>query len=183
MSRGSHAPARAQGPWNNPANAIVGYAVDKTMEAFDDIDKGRKARRKKLEYNGTFLLVVINCVLFGLAVLGYRTDWLMLNHMKPRWFQFITSIFCHASWQHLSSNLFLLYIFGKLVEEEEGMLGVWMTYIVCGVGGSIASMMLSPKNAVSMGASGAVFGLFVVSVLVRVSQQPQSASFTNFFFG
>lgn len=43
MSRGSHAPARAQGPWNNPANAIVGYAVDKTMEAFDDIDKGRKA--------------------------------------------------------------------------------------------------------------------------------------------
>lgn len=30
---------------------------------------------------------------------------LYLNHSAPQWWQFITSAFCHGSWQHLSSNL------------------------------------------------------------------------------
>lgn len=34
--------------------------------------------------------------------------------------------------QHLSNNIFFLYIFGKLVEEDEGIFGVWMTYLVTG---------------------------------------------------
>ncbi len=50
-----------------------------------------------------------------------------------RW-QFITAAFAHASWEHLSSNIFMLYVFGRIVEEEEGALGVWLTYIVCSVG-------------------------------------------------
>ena len=38
---------------------------------------------------------------------------LYLNHVHPQWWQFVTSIFCHASWAHLSSNIFFLYIFGR----------------------------------------------------------------------
>ena len=41
------------------------------------------------------------------------------------------------------------------------------------VGASIASFLLQPKHVVSLGASGAVFGLFVVSVLCKLSLNPR----------
>lgn len=43
---------------------------------------------------------------------------LYLYHTGPRWWQYLTSAFCHGSWQHLSSNAFMLYVFGRIVEEE-----------------------------------------------------------------
>jgi membrane associated rhomboid family serine protease len=52
--------------------------------------------------------------------------------MVSRWFQFVTNTFCHANWSHLSGNIFFLYIFGKLVEEDEGTGGVLLTYLVTG---------------------------------------------------
>ncbi|KAK7269105.1 hypothetical protein RIF29_21821 [Crotalaria pallida] len=79
---------------------------------------------------------------------------------------------------HLSSNLFFLYIFGKavrislfflLVEEEEGNFALWISYILTGVGANLVSWLILPRNVVSVGASGAVFGLFTISVLVKMS--------------
>lgn len=57
---------------------------------------------------------------------------------------------------------------GKLVEEEEGSLGLWLSYILTGAGANLVSWLVLPRNAVSVGASGAVFGLFAISVLVKV---------------
>jgi len=42
--------------------------------------------------------------------------------------------FCHADFQHLSSNLFMLYVFGRSVEADEGGVAVWATYLVCALG-------------------------------------------------
>ncbi len=79
--------------------------------------------------------------------------------------QFVTATFMHANWQHLSSNAFALLVFGRMVEEEEGALGVWLTYLLAGVGGTLASYLTSPHtHTISLGASGAVFGLFMVSL-------------------
>ncbi|CAK0784812.1 hypothetical protein CVIRNUC_008016 [Coccomyxa viridis] len=61
----------------------------------------------------------------------------------------------------------MLYTFGKIVEEEEGAGAVWLTYIVCALGASIASFFFD-QGAVSLGASGAVFGLFAVAVLLKL---------------
>lgn len=63
---------------------------------------------------------------------------------------------------------FLLWLTGKLVEEEEGNFGLWLSYLVTGVGANLVSWLVLPRNAVSVGASGAVFGLFAISVLVKV---------------
>ena len=85
---------------------------------------------------GVFILLLINLIVFVLDhsfhLPQIRT--LYLDHIGPKWWQFITSSFCHASWQHLSSNTFLLYVFGKIVEEEEGIWGVWLTYLITAVG-------------------------------------------------
>ncbi|XP_072999652.1 rhomboid-like protein 11, chloroplastic isoform X1 [Typha latifolia] len=94
---------------------------------------------------------------------------LYLYHSWPAWYQFVTATFCHANWNHLSSNLFFLYIFGKLVEEEEGNLALWISYILTGAGANVVSWLVLPRVAVSVGASGAVFGLFAISVLVKMS--------------
>jgi membrane associated rhomboid family serine protease len=99
---------------------------------------------------------------------------LYLQHTRWHWWQLVTCAFCHGSWDHLSSNLFFLLVFGKQVEEEEGAFGVWASYILCGAGASIASLLLLPATShgasvVSLGASGAVFGLFTISVLVKLS--------------
>ena len=136
---------------------------------------------KQNEYNGVFALLFFNFLFFALD------HWLQLpmmkmfylNHVDPTWWQFVTCTFCHASWDHLSSNIFFLYIFGKLIEEEEGAFGVWCSYVATGTGASLASWLMLPKSVggvlgmgaaatVSLGASGAVFGLFAVSVLVKL---------------
>ncbi|GAB4817608.1 hypothetical protein N2152v2_004654 [Parachlorella kessleri] len=96
--------------------------------------------------NGVYSLLLIN---FGLFAIGQAA-------------------FLHANWAHLSSNAFSLLIFGRIVEEEEGAFGVWATYLLCGLGGCVASYLTSPHTrTVSLGASAAVFGLFMVGVLTK----------------
>ena len=86
---------------------------------------------------GVFWLLLCNVVLFALDHLAHQSwvQQLYLFNAHPRWWQFITSAFCHGSFEHLSGNMFMLYVFGKIVEEEEGVAGVWVTYIICSLGG------------------------------------------------
>lgn len=77
---------------------------------------------------------------------------------------------CWVSWYsqlciYLDSSLS-----GKLVEEEEGNFALWISYILTGAGANLVSWLLLPRSAVSLGASGAVFGLFAISVLVKVTR-------------
>ena len=67
-----------------------------------------------------------------------------------------------------SGNAFALLVFGRMVEEEEGAFGLWLTYLLAGVGGTVASYLTSPHtHTISLGASGAVFGLFMVSIIAK----------------
>lgn len=63
---------------------------------------------------------------------------------------------------------FCYHLLGKLVEEEEGSFALWLSYLVTGAGANVVSWLILPRSVVSVGASGAVFGLFAISVLVRV---------------
>jgi membrane associated rhomboid family serine protease len=50
------------------------------------------------------------------------------------WWQFISHQFCHGNLQHISSNLFQLCVFGRFVEETEGVFGVVAIYLLTGLG-------------------------------------------------
>lgn len=118
----------------------------------------------------TLTLVVLNAAVFGVwrARLAPRLiAALFLDHSHPRWWQLLTSTVCHFSAGHLSSNLFFLLLFGRLVEEEAGAAGLALVYIVCGVSANALSLVLLPAATLSAGASGSVFGLFVVALLLR----------------
>ncbi|XP_016510994.1 rhomboid-like protein 11, chloroplastic [Nicotiana tabacum] len=130
--------------------------------------EGKKPEKR---VNGIFWILLIN---LGIYVADHvfqvrAVKVLYFYHNWPAWYQFVTATFCHFNWNHLSSNLFFLYIFGKLVEEEEGNFGLWLSYIVTGAGANLVSWLILPRNAVSVGSSGAVFGLFAISVLVKMS--------------
>ncbi|KAF8393375.1 hypothetical protein HHK36_021618 [Tetracentron sinense] len=128
-------------------------------------------RKPDKRVNGIFWILLLNLGIYAadhwFQIRGIKA--LYLYHNWPAWYQFVTATFCHANWHHLSSNLFFLYIFGKLVEEEEGNFALWISYILTGAGANLVSWLVLPRNAVSVGASGAVFGLFAISVLVKMS--------------
>eukprot|EP00884_Botryococcus_braunii_P003481 jgi/Botrbrau1/13133/Bobra.0187s0088.1 len=153
--------------FNNPVRRRICAAVSQTNLAPKSVNQKR--------YSGVFLLLILNIGVF-LASNVLHMGWtrsLYLYHAAPRWWAFLTSAFCHASWEHLSSNIFLLLIFGKAVEEEEGATGVWLTYLLTALGASLASFLLMPRNSISLGASGAVFGLFIVSIFARLKWDPR----------
>ena len=70
----------------------------------------------------------------------------------------LTPIVLHAGLLHLFFNLLFLLRFGWVFEARWGMLQYGLVYLVAGVGGCILSTFASP-HSVSVGASGALFGL------------------------
>lgn len=136
-----------------------------------ELGKPEQRRKPEKQVNGIFWIILLN---IGLYVADHFFQVRAIKsfyfyHNRPAWYQFVTATFCHANWAHLSSNLFFLYTFGKLVEEEEGSFGLWLSYILTGAGANLVSWLVLPRNAISVGASGAVFGLFAISVLVKMS--------------
>eukprot|EP00322_Chrysochromulina_rotalis_P019997 CAMPEP_0115831674 /NCGR_PEP_ID=MMETSP0287-20121206/2261_1 /TAXON_ID=412157 /ORGANISM="Chrysochromulina rotalis, Strain UIO044" /LENGTH=202 /DNA_ID=CAMNT_0003285029 /DNA_START=161 /DNA_END=769 /DNA_ORIENTATION=- len=116
-----------------------------------------------------YALILINLGMFlADKVLRVPLRNLYLYHSAARWYQPLTACFCHASRSHLSGNLFLLLLFGRSVEDELGWGGLLFAYVFCGVLANLASLLFLPSVSVSIGASGAVFGLFAVSTLAKL---------------
>jgi membrane associated rhomboid family serine protease len=74
------------------------------------------------------------------------------------WWRLITSGFLHASVLHIGSNMLALFFIGRGLEPALGSLRLGLIYFVSLAAGSLGVMVLEP-NALSIGASGAIFGL------------------------
>ena len=67
--------------------------------------------------------------------------------------------FFAPSLAHLGFNMYALYLVGPIVERWYGGARFLLFYLLCAAGGSIASFVFG-GDAPSVGASGAIFGLF-----------------------
>lgn len=76
-----------------------------------------------------------------------------------QWWRLFTAMFLHAGILHLAFNLWALWIIGQIVERLLGWRGMAVVYLLAGLGGSLASLAWNP-DVVSVGASGAIFGLY-----------------------
>src|SRR3954452_4554663 len=81
------------------------------------------------------------------------------------WWRIITSGFIHYGLLHLAFNMYALYILGTMIEPAIGRLRFGLIYFVGLLGGALGALIASP-NALTAGASGAVFGLFGAGILV-----------------
>jgi rhomboid protease GluP len=95
-----------------------------------------------------------------------------------------TSMFLHAGLFHLIANVYPLLLVGSILEMNIGKVRYIVSYIACGIIASVSSVVYH-ENAVAVGASGAVFGLFglLISLLVTKSLDIPSASRNNLLAG
>jgi membrane associated rhomboid family serine protease len=77
----------------------------------------------------------------------------------------ITSGFLHAGFFHLLFNMYALYILGQLLEPAVGRLRFGIIYFVSLLAGSFGALLLQPTG-LTVGASGAVFGLMGAAIVV-----------------
>lgn len=74
----------------------------------------------------------------------------------------VWAMFLHASTEHLFSNMIITLFLGAMIEKEVGPIRYGLVYLLSGVGGNLLSLfwkVVQNDSAVSIGASGAVFGL------------------------
>ncbi|XP_042408537.1 RHOMBOID-like protein 5 [Zingiber officinale] len=74
-----------------------------------------------------------------------------------RW-RLVSCMWLHAGVVHLLANLFSLLFTGIRLEEEFGFVKIGLLYFLSGLGGSLVSCV-SNKLSISVGVSGALFGL------------------------
>jgi len=124
----------------------------------------------------TYLILGINLGLFvlmwmsgGMGLLSTDPDVLrgfgakannLIDNQGEYW-RFVTSIFLHIGFLHLLLNNYALWIVGQEIERLYGSSRFALLYLATGVAGSVASYFYNPE-ALSAGASGAIFGLFGV---------------------
>ncbi len=109
-----------------------------------------------------FLLIVIA----GLGFLSFGSDDLLTwgaNYrpltVRGQWWRLLTSTFLHGGAMHLFMNLYGLMFVGLFLEPVLGRAKLLLIYLLTGVVASLASLLWYTAT-VSVGASGAIFGLY-----------------------
>lgn len=86
------------------------------------------------------------------------------------WWRLVSGGFLHANLVHLAFNMFALYQLGPAMEHLLGRTRFIAAYVACLLGGSAGVMLLAGPCDITVGASGAIFGLFGLLVLWQLSQ-------------
>ncbi len=95
-------------------------------------------------------------------ILAHYGGLVNLENMNGNYFELyrlFTSIFLHAGLLHLLCNMYSLYIIGPQLESFFGKIKYTIIFIGSGIIGNLLSMSFLQENVVTVGASGAIFGL------------------------
>jgi membrane associated rhomboid family serine protease len=106
----------------------------------------------------------------GLSEWGGKNSYLILDEGES--YRLLTPIFLHAGVLHLIGNVAVQLETGLFFEKEWGTMRWLIIYLVSAVGSSILSVIAMPQ-AISVGSSGAVMGLFggkLAEVIVRAME-------------
>lgn len=84
------------------------------------------------------------------------------------WWRPLTSAFLHGGLLHLAFNMLAIYIFGTFLERALGLARFIAAYIVSLLGASLLVLWLTPSHVMTVGASGAVYGLFAIALIMLI---------------
>lgn len=148
--------------------------ADDAMDFFINVtnDINNKTEEKNKLYEKTFrkkiivvtnLLIIINVVIFMLEVAGILNG----SHFGMNadlvkggeYYRLLTSAFFHTSLLHLVCNMYSLYIIGTQLETVLGKIKFLCVYLISAIMASLLSGVINGGSIMSVGASGAIFGL------------------------
>jgi membrane associated rhomboid family serine protease len=126
----------------------------------------------------TFVLIAVNVVAYLIEVAG-GSGGLTPRHSsvvfdfglfgpfvaEGEWYRLLTSGFLHASLLHIGFNMFALYFLGRILEPGIGTPRFVALYFASLLAGSLGALLLDP-NVLTIGASGAVFGIFGATFVI-----------------
>ncbi|MEU0223269.1 rhomboid family intramembrane serine protease [Streptomyces sp. NPDC006284] len=131
----------------------------------------------------TKILIGINAAVF-LAVHAlsdsFLSDMVLIGRWPPapfvptegvaegEWYRLVTTAFTHEEIWHIGFNMLSLWFLGGPLEAALGRARYLALYLVSGLAGSVLTYLLASPSTATLGASGAVFGLFgATAALVR----------------
>lgn len=134
----------------------------KNMEEAKKVDELFKPKTPVV----TYTLIAINILIFLLGIIFNMQDALInlfanygpLVTENHQYYRLFTSMFMHANFLHIAFNMYALYLLGSQAEGFFGKTKFLTIYILSGLSGSLLSILLN-QGAVSVGASGAIFGI------------------------
>ncbi len=145
-------------------------AEERSMPA----ERSQLGGRQRSRPTVTITIMAI-CVLLYLSewVIGRPATWENLvfwpgvGAQEP--WRMITTAFLHGGIIHLAFNMYALWITGSFLERALGTWRFIALYLVSAIGGTVAVVLLTPLSSwgtMTVGASGAVFGLFAATGLL-----------------
>ena len=112
----------------------------------------------------SYILIAINILVYIFMMIGYRDNIIWFGANVPDFirhgdiYRLLSSIFIHANIMHLVCNMYALYVIGPQLESYLGRVKYLLEYLISGITGNLLSMAFT--TGASVGASGAIFGLF-----------------------
>jgi membrane associated rhomboid family serine protease len=119
----------------------------------------------------TMVLIALNVVIYmitaaqggGINLPGGKLfyDWALQGAAVSNgdWWRLVTAMFLHGSIFHILFNMLALYWLGTIIEQALGTPRFLLVYFVSGLAGSAGALWFSSPLEVTVGASGAIFGL------------------------
>lgn len=132
---------------------------------------------KEAKITLSLIFINISCFIAFNLILGLEYL-LLLSQINSKvisdlelW-RLITAMFMHADPIHIFSNMVALLLFGAAVETNFPRYQYCIIYFISGLIGNLFSLILLPLNAISLGASGAIFGLIGAAFIFFLKEDP-----------
>ena len=128
------------------------------------------------------IFVVYSIILLCVLVFVFQDYWIVENFAMVSGLFFsepwraVTSMFLHGSLTHILFNMFVLFMFGSVLEKRVGTSWFLLVYFISGICGSFGFELLSEPGILAVGASGAIYG--VMGALVVLAPK-----MTIYFYG
>ncbi|MFR1200441.1 MAG: rhomboid family intramembrane serine protease [Clostridium sp.] len=152
----------------------------------NEIDTKKKRNNKRDKYMMlTNILIAVNLLVFlisawisknifdidiyTLIIMGAKVNSLI---DKGQVWRLITCAFLHGGLIHIFFNMYALKILGPEIEYVYGKVKYLVIYLLSAIAASIFSYIFGPQS-VSVGASGAIFGLFGAMLIFGIKHRKQ----------
>ncbi|TMR99399.1 rhomboid family intramembrane serine protease [Nonomuraea basaltis] len=156
-------------------DAAVGFQCPECVA-----EGNRGIRQAKSTFGGNVVRTpFVTYAILGINILVFGAQYLTGNEVTAQlamwpagvagldqYYRLITAAFVHGGVFHILFNSWALYVVGPYLERAFGHVRFVAIYLISALGGSVLGLWLDPVTQPTVGASGAIFGLFGAVFLV-----------------